>query len=411
MPVHSSVESDGRLYYQCGDTGKKYYFKMGNETARRAALKKAYAQCEAMEKSGYKEPTGVPRGELTSYGPVQSVLSEMRPPIQTQKRKFVSAAVKRKPKAKATPKSAITDITLKSIVEDEFAAPKAKRARKQPVSGLIAPRRKFVSEAVKRKPKVPPKKVNAVKVESKDEKDELDIKRDESARAISIRRRANDIANTKQPKAKAKAKPKRKFNLTIEDVVDDELDIKRDESAKPISKRRKANAVANTKQPKAKPKVKAVKVESKDEDDELDIKRSRKGENVGKLKKDVALTVVPPVDTKIEDQVKEEATEALKPITNPSIWGVNQTPLPGNLPPLGIPFALLPRQAYTEWVKQGPALQQPTSNALAPQSEWLRGGPSIEMPQTDINARRPADPEPWAEGLKYDSAKGEWKFH
>lgn len=53
MPVRRKRDSKGP-YYQWGKSGKKFYYKAGNESSRKRALKKAKEQAKAIYASGYK---------------------------------------------------------------------------------------------------------------------------------------------------------------------------------------------------------------------------------------------------------------------------------------------------------------------------------------------------------------------
>jgi hypothetical protein len=50
MPVRNGRDSQGG-YYQWGKIGKKYYYKIGNISARRAAYNRAALQGRAIETS------------------------------------------------------------------------------------------------------------------------------------------------------------------------------------------------------------------------------------------------------------------------------------------------------------------------------------------------------------------------
>ena len=54
MPVHASMDDKG-CYAQWGNSGKKYYYKCGDEKAKNEAKRKANVQGYAVEKSGWKE--------------------------------------------------------------------------------------------------------------------------------------------------------------------------------------------------------------------------------------------------------------------------------------------------------------------------------------------------------------------
>ncbi len=53
MPVHRTT-SNGKPAYQWGQSGKKYTYTAGNETARKRAKQKAHLQGAAAEKGGAK---------------------------------------------------------------------------------------------------------------------------------------------------------------------------------------------------------------------------------------------------------------------------------------------------------------------------------------------------------------------
>ena len=50
MPVHK-----GKNYYQYGQSGKKYYYIIGNKISRESAKRKAKLQEKAIHARGYKE--------------------------------------------------------------------------------------------------------------------------------------------------------------------------------------------------------------------------------------------------------------------------------------------------------------------------------------------------------------------
>jgi len=54
MPVHTGKDSDG-CYAQWGKSGKKYYYKCGDEDAESDAKAKAHKQGYAITVSGYEE--------------------------------------------------------------------------------------------------------------------------------------------------------------------------------------------------------------------------------------------------------------------------------------------------------------------------------------------------------------------
>jgi hypothetical protein len=54
MPVKRHSVSDGKSYYQWGDSGAKYYYTTGDESSREKAKKKAEKQAKAIYSSGYK---------------------------------------------------------------------------------------------------------------------------------------------------------------------------------------------------------------------------------------------------------------------------------------------------------------------------------------------------------------------
>ncbi len=53
MPTHTGSDSKG-CYAQWGGSGKKYYYKCGDEGARKAAEAKASKQGQAAYAHGYK---------------------------------------------------------------------------------------------------------------------------------------------------------------------------------------------------------------------------------------------------------------------------------------------------------------------------------------------------------------------
>lgn len=53
MPIHTGQDKNGN-FYQWGKTGKKYYFKPGDEASRKRARGKAEAQQTAIYSSGWK---------------------------------------------------------------------------------------------------------------------------------------------------------------------------------------------------------------------------------------------------------------------------------------------------------------------------------------------------------------------
>lgn len=53
MPVHRGKDSKG-LFYQWGDSGKKYHYKSGDKASKERAKKKAEKQGQAAYASGYK---------------------------------------------------------------------------------------------------------------------------------------------------------------------------------------------------------------------------------------------------------------------------------------------------------------------------------------------------------------------
>ena len=53
MPIHTGQDKNGK-FYQWGKTGKKYYFKPGDEASRKRARGKAEAQQTAIYSSGWK---------------------------------------------------------------------------------------------------------------------------------------------------------------------------------------------------------------------------------------------------------------------------------------------------------------------------------------------------------------------
>lgn len=53
MPVHRGTDSNGP-YYQWGNHGKKYYYKLGDKVSREKAKKQASAQGAAAYANGYK---------------------------------------------------------------------------------------------------------------------------------------------------------------------------------------------------------------------------------------------------------------------------------------------------------------------------------------------------------------------
>lgn len=53
MPAHLGQDSKG-CYARWGKSGKKYYYKCGNESARKRALARAKEQGQAAHASGYK---------------------------------------------------------------------------------------------------------------------------------------------------------------------------------------------------------------------------------------------------------------------------------------------------------------------------------------------------------------------
>ena len=53
MPIHLDKDNEG-FYYQWGESGKKYYFKMGKEGSKTEAYNKAKKQQKAIYASGYK---------------------------------------------------------------------------------------------------------------------------------------------------------------------------------------------------------------------------------------------------------------------------------------------------------------------------------------------------------------------
>jgi len=58
MPIkqgYEQHEGERMGYYQWGDSGTKYYYTPGNETARKRAKTKAEKQRDAAHASGYEE--------------------------------------------------------------------------------------------------------------------------------------------------------------------------------------------------------------------------------------------------------------------------------------------------------------------------------------------------------------------
>jgi len=53
MPVHLGKDEKG-CFAQWGGSGKKYYYKCGDEAAKKEAAKKAAAQGRAAYASGYR---------------------------------------------------------------------------------------------------------------------------------------------------------------------------------------------------------------------------------------------------------------------------------------------------------------------------------------------------------------------
>lgn len=85
MPIHTGQDKNGN-FYQWGKTGKKYYFKPGDEASRKRARGKAEAQQTAIYSSGWKGDTmkliKVRKGDSdvlseNKFGKVQVMIKEL----------------------------------------------------------------------------------------------------------------------------------------------------------------------------------------------------------------------------------------------------------------------------------------------------------------------------------------------
>jgi hypothetical protein len=54
MPIQRRIDSKGP-YYQWGNSGKKYYYTLGDSVSRRKAYEKARRQAIAIYASGWRE--------------------------------------------------------------------------------------------------------------------------------------------------------------------------------------------------------------------------------------------------------------------------------------------------------------------------------------------------------------------
>jgi len=91
MPIHTGQDKNGK-FYQWGKTGKKYYFKPGDEASRKRARGKAEAQQTAIYSSGWKGDTmkmklvKVKKKDANYFQVGQSVLSKLEDIVQMLKK-------------------------------------------------------------------------------------------------------------------------------------------------------------------------------------------------------------------------------------------------------------------------------------------------------------------------------------